>query len=103
MFSIKTISNYLLGNTIPDLNQEKKKHACRWLVVPNPATPWTAAYHSPLSSTVSLSLLKCMSIETVTLSNHLTLCHPLLLLPSISLSIRVSSNELAFRIKWAKY
>ena len=47
------------------------------------ATPWTAAHQAPLSSTISQSLLKSMSIELVMLANHLILCHPLLLLPSI--------------------
>ena len=47
------------------------------------ATPWTAADHAPLSSTISQSLFKCMSIELVMHSNHLILCHPLFLLPSI--------------------
>ena len=52
-------------------------------------TPWTAAHQAPLSSTVSQSLLKFVSIESVMLSNHLILCHPLLLLPSIFPSIKV--------------
>ena len=53
--------------------------------------------------TISLSLLKLMSIESVMPSNHLILCRPLLLLPSIFPSIRIFSNESAFRIKWPKY
>ena len=53
------------------------------------ATPWTAARQASLSFTISRSLLSLMSIESVMPSNHLTLCHPLLLLPSILLSIRV--------------
>ena len=57
------------------------------------ATPWTAACQASLSLTNSRSLLKLMSIESVTPSNHLTLCHPLLLLPSIFASIRVFSSE----------
>ena len=56
-----------------------------------------------LSSTNLPSLLKLMSIESVMLSNHLILCHPLLLLPSILPSIRVFSNELALHITWPKY
>ena len=56
-----------------------------------------------LSITNSQSLLKLMSIETVMPSNHLILCRPLLLLPSIFPSIRVSSNESALRIRWPKY
>ena len=55
------------------------------------------------SLSISLCLLKLVSIESVRLSNHLILCHPLLLLPSIFPSIRVFSNELALRIKWPKY
>ena len=66
-------------------------------------TSWTEAHQASLSSTVSWSLLKFMSISSVMLSNHLILCHPLLLLPSIFPSIRVFSNELALRIKWPKY
>ena len=58
---------------------------------------------APLSSTTSQSLLKLMSIESMMPSNHLILCHPLLLLPSIFPSIRVLSNELAFHIRWPKY
>ena len=67
------------------------------------ATPWTIAHQAPLSSTVSRSLLKFMSIESVMLSKHLNLCHPLLLLPSILPSIRVFSSELALHITRPKY
>ena len=67
------------------------------------ATPWTAARQASPSFTISQSLLKLMSIESVMPSNHLILCHPLLLLPSIFQSIRVFSNELALRIRWPKY
>ena len=63
-----------------------------------PVTPWTAAHQAPLSSTVSWSLHKFMSIESVMPSNHLILCLPLLLLPSFSPSIRVFSSELALHI-----
>ena len=66
-------------------------------------TPWTAARQASLSITSSQSLLKLMSIESVMPSNHLNLCHPLLLLPSISPSIRVFSDESALRIRWSKY
>ena len=66
-------------------------------------TPCTAACQTSLSITNSRSLLKPMSIESVMLSNHLILCHPLLLLPSIFPSIRVFSNELALCIRWPKY
>ena len=67
------------------------------------ATPRTGARQASLSITNSQSLLKLMSIESVMPSNHLVLCHPLLLLPSIFPSIRVFSNELALRIRWPKY
>ena len=67
------------------------------------ATPWTAARQASLSITNSQSLLKLMSIETVMPSNHLILCHPLLLLPSIFLSTRVFSNESVLCIRWPKY
>ena len=67
------------------------------------ATPWTAARQAFLSITNSQSLLKLMSIELVMTSNHLILCHPLLLLPSIFPSIRVFSNESVLHIRWPKY
>ena len=67
------------------------------------ATPWTAAHQASLSITISQSLLKLMSIELVMPSNHLILCHPLLLLSSIFPSIRVFSNESALCIRWPKY
>ena len=66
-------------------------------------TPWTAACQASLSITNSQSLLKLMSIELVMPSNHLILCHPLLLLPSIPPSIRVFSNVSALCIRWPKY
>ena len=67
------------------------------------ATPWTAAHQASLSITNSQNLLKLMFTESVMPSNHLILCHPLLLLPSIFPSTRVFSNELALRIRWPKY
>ena len=67
------------------------------------ATPWTSACQVSLSITNSQSPPKPMSIESVIPSNHLILCHPLLLLPSIFRSIRVFSNESAPRIRWPKY
>ena len=70
-----------------------------WLFV----TPWAAAHQASLSFTISQSLLKVTSIESVMPSNHLILCHPLLLLPSIFPSIRIFSNESALRIRWPKY
>ena len=72
--------------------------SCVWLFV----TPWTAAGRSSLSFTISWSLLKLMSIESVMPSNHLILCHPLFL-PSIFPSIRVFFNESAVHIRWPKY
>ena len=73
--------------------------SCVWLS----ATPWTTAHQSPLTFTIYQSLLKLMSIESMMLSNHLILCRPLLLLPSIFPSIRVFSNKSALCIKWPKY
>ena len=67
------------------------------------ATPWTAALQASLSITNSRSLPKPMSIESVMPSNHLILCHPLLLPPSIFPSITVFSNESALHIRWPKY
>ena len=67
------------------------------------ATPWNAACQASLSFTISLSLLKLMSTESVMPSNHLILCHPLFLLPSIIPSIRVFCNELALCIRGIKY
>ena len=72
-------------------------------VIPNSATPWIAARQASLSITNSWSLLKLMSIESVMPSNHLILCLPLLLLPSIFPSMRVFSNESALCIRWPKY
>ena len=66
-------------------------------------TPWTAAHQASLSITNSWSLLKFMSIKCVMPSNHLILCHPLLLLPSIFPSIRVFTNEPVLHIRWPKY
>ena len=65
--------------------------------------PWTAARQASLSITNSQSLLKLMSIESVMPSNHLILCHPLLLPPSIFPSIRGFSNESVLHIRWPKY
>ena len=75
--------------------------------VSHSVTPWTAAHQASLSLIISWSLPKLMSIESVMpsliASNHLILCHPLLLLPLIFPIIRVSSNELALHIRWPKY
>ena len=70
-----------------------------WLVV----TSWTAACQSPLSSTISRSLLKFMSVELGMLYNHLILCRPLLLLPSVFPNVRVFSSQLTLHIRWPKY
>ena len=66
-------------------------------------TPWTAACQASPSFTVFRSLLKLMSIDSLMPPNHLILCRPLLLLPSVFPNIRVFSNELAFLIRWPKY
>ena len=65
-------------------------------------TPWPAEHQASLSTIIFQSLLKLMSIELVMLSNHLILCHPLLLMPSIFRSIRVFFNESALCIRWPK-
>ena len=65
-------------------------------------TPWTAACQASLSFTISQSLLKLLSIELVMPSNHLALCHPLLLLLSVFPGIKVFSNESALHIRWPK-
>ena len=65
--------------------------------------PWTVACQVPLSSTLSQSLLKFLSIDSIMLSNRFILCRPLLLLPSILPSIRVFSSEFTLHIKWPKY
>jgi len=72
---------------------------CVWLFV----TPWTALCQASLSITNSRSLLKLMSIKSVMLSNHLILCRPLLLPPSIFPSIRVFFNKSVLCIRWPKY
>ena len=72
-------------------------------VVSDSASPWTAARWAPLSSAISQSLLKFMSIDLVMPSNHLILCRPLLLPPSLFPSIRVFVNESALHIRWPKY
>ena len=72
-------------------------------VMSDSVTPWTAACQASLPITHSRSLLKFMSIESVMPSNHLILCRPLLLLPSIFSSIRVFSSKLVLYIRWSKY
>ena len=66
-------------------------------------TPCAATHKAPLPSNISWSLLRFMSTNSVKSSNHLILCHPLLLLPSVFPSIRVFSNEWTIHIKWPKY
>ena len=87
------------ANSLSVLCVQAQSHNCIQFF----ATPWTAAHQASLSITNSQSLLKLMSIELVMPSNHLTLCRPLFLLPSISPRIRVFSNELVLHIKWPKY
>ena len=92
----------------PSLVGELRSHivvAVVWLLsqVQLFATPWTAASQASLSFTISQSLLKLMSIESVMPSNHLILCYPLLLLSSIFPSISIFSNESALLIRWPKY
>ena len=70
---------------------------------PTLATPWTAARQASLSITNSRSVLKLMSVESVMPSNHVVLCRPLLLPPSIFPSIRVFSNESVLHMRWPKY
>ena len=66
-------------------------------------TPWTAVHQASLSSPITRSLLKFMSVDLVMLSNHLILCYFLLLLSSVFPSIRVFSNKLGLHIRWPKY
>ena len=72
---------------------------CAWLFV----TPWTGVHQAFLSLTISLSLLKLMSFESMMPSNHLILSHPFLFLPSIFPSIKVLSNQSAHHIRWPNY
>ena len=89
----------LLGSDTQDQFSSVQSLSCVQLF----ATPWTAAQQVSLSFTVAQSLLKFISIESVMPSNHLILCFPLLLLPSIFPSIKVFSNELAIHNRWPKY
>ena len=72
-------------------------------VVSDSATPWTAAHQASLSITNTQNLLKLMSIASLMPSNHLILCHPLLLPPSICPRIRVFSNDSVLHIRWPEY
>ena len=76
---------------------------CSVTCVPLFATPWTAPHQAFFSLTISRSLPKLIPIGSMMPSNHLILCQPLLLLPSIFPNIRVFSNELALHIRWPKY
>ena len=87
-----------LGYNMPTLGDHQFSHLCLTL-----CDLWTAACQASLAITNSRSLLKLTSIQLVMPSNHLILCHPLLLLPSIFASIKVFSNESSLRIKWLKY
>ena len=95
--------------TIPKLQKEECKTITALILITYPfvvavkcyilldsATHWTAAFQAPPAFTISIGLLTLKSIESVMLSSHLILCHPLLLLPSIFLSIRGFSNESLF-------
>ena len=88
------------------MQSKGKKIIIYYAVVQSLSHVWlfaTAAHQASLSPTISQSVLKLMSIELVMPSNHLILCHPLLLLPSILPNIRVFSHELALPIRWSKY
>ena len=94
---INKIAILLLSASVQFSSVQSLSHV--WLFV----TPWTAASQASLSITNSRSSLKLMSIKSVMPSNHLILCRPLLLLPSIFRSIRVFSNESMLHIRWPKY
>ena len=95
LFKLTTLVSSL---TLYQLNSVQSLIHVRLFVI-----PWTAACQASLSITNSCNLLKLMSIELVMPSNHLILCNPLLLLPSIFPSIRVFSNKSVLRIRWPKY
>ena len=90
-------------NKLKPLSSSSKSVPFSRSVVYDSATPWTAACQASLSFTISQSLFKLMSIESVMPSNHLTLCRPLLLLPLIFPRIRVFSNKSVLCIRWPKY
>ena len=101
---VKIIMNYLLPHICQNgYHQDKRKHVQLLSSVQLFATPRTAARQASLSITNSQNLLKLMSIESLMPSNHLILCHPLLLPPSIFPSIWFLSNESVLRIRWPKY
>ena len=98
-----------LGKLSGDYSRSEKMNPVSFTVLfsrsvaSDSVTPWTAAFPASLSFIISQSLFKLISIESVMPSNHLIPCCPLLLLPSVFPSIRVSSSELALHIKWPKY
>ena len=96
-----SITTYITPKLNPFVSVSSVWFTCS--VMPDSATPCTAAPQATLSISNSLGLLKLMSIESVMPSNHLILCCPLLLLPSIFPSIRVFSNESVLPIRWSKY
>ena len=98
IYILKQLLNSLLGKDWGIISSVQP-FSCIQLFV----TPWTAAGQTSLSITNSQSLPKLMSIELVMPSNHLILCRPLLLLPSIFPSIRVFTNEPVLHIRWPKY
>ena len=98
-FQWEGFSKYIYGNNLSNASTMDpvvaiQSLSCIWLFV----TPCPAARQASLSFTISQSLLKLMSVELVILSNHLILCHPLFLLPSVFLSIRVFSNESVLQV-----
>ena len=98
MFSVRQIWGLSNGCVVDQFSSVQSLSRVRFFM-----TPWTAARQASLSITNSQSLLKRMSIDSVVPSNHLTLCHPHLLPPSIFPSIRVFSNESVLHIRWPKY
>ena len=108
-FSTKLIGTGICPQFLKYIYSYFQLLSCIWIFV----TPWTATCQASLSFNISWSLLKLTSIESVMLSNHLilcrpllllpSLCHPLLLFPSIFSSIRVFSSEPALRIRWPEY
>ena len=103
MATCKKISHYLIPTVWNVCTTHKFSSVQSLSRVRLFATPWITAHQVSLSINNSRTLLKLMSIESVMPSNHLLLCRPLLLLPSIFPNIRVFSNESALRIRWLKY
>ena len=101
-FILRCLGHSSILGQIEDLNSQfSSVQSLSWVQLF--ATPWAAGGQASLSITNSWGLLKPMSIESVMPSNRLILCCPLLLLPSIFLSIRVFSSESVLRIRWPKY